>query len=100
MGGTLYSVDIEVGTPPQMVTLDLDTGSPDTWVNPDCDTAYLPAYCRTFPRFDYTKSTSLKTTNARDVLPYGKGNASVDWVLETVSIGCMCGATIPLLFYA
>ncbi|KAK3905580.1 aspartic peptidase domain-containing protein [Staphylotrichum tortipilum] len=85
--GTRYAVDIEVGTPRQKLTLLLDTGSPDTWVNPMCDTANLPADCRAFPQFDFTKSTSLKTTNARDVLVYGIGNASVAYVLETVVIG-------------
>ena len=88
-GGARYAVDIGVGTPGQKVTLILDTGSSDTWVNPVCDTANLPADCRTFPRFDYTKSTSIKMTNVSDVLVYGSGNASVQYVLETVLIGCM-----------
>lgn len=86
--GTRYAVDVEVGTPAQKLTLILDTGSPDTWINPACDTANVPADCRTFARFDASKSTSLKDTGAGDVLVYGIGNATVEYVYETVKIGC------------
>ncbi|KAK3905148.1 putative eukaryotic aspartyl protease [Staphylotrichum tortipilum] len=86
-GGTRYAVDIEVGTPAQKLTLILDTGSPDTWINPACDTANVPADCRTFSRFDATKSSSLKDTGVGDVLVYGIGNATVEYVYETLKIG-------------
>jgi hypothetical protein len=86
--GTRYAVDIEVGTPPQTVTLILDTGSPTTWINPSCDTANVPSDCRSFPRFDYTKSSSLNATEYGDLLVYGIGNATVQYVYETLTIGC------------
>jgi hypothetical protein len=86
--GTRYGVEIEVGTPPQKVTLILDTGSPDTWVNPSCATANVPADCRALGRFDYTKSTSLNETGVEDILVYGIGNATIQYVYETVTIGC------------
>ncbi|KAK3303659.1 aspartic peptidase domain-containing protein [Chaetomium strumarium] len=85
--GTRYGVEIEVGTPPQKVTLILDTGSPDTWVNPSCATANVPADCRAFAQFDYTKSTSLNETGVEDILVYGIGNATIQYVYETVTIG-------------
>jgi hypothetical protein len=86
--GTQYAIDVEIGTPPQTLTLILDTGSPDLWVNPTCATANLPAECRKYPQFDYRRSSSLETTGFADVLSYGKGNATIEYVTETVSIGC------------
>jgi len=85
--GTRYGIDIELGTPPQKVTLILDTGSPDTWVNPTCQFANVPSDCRSFPRYDYTKSSSVNVTRASDILVYGIGNSTVQYVYETVKLG-------------
>lgn len=91
--GTRYAVEIEVGTPPQKVTLLLDTGSPDTWVNPTCANANVPSDCSAFPQFNPQKSSSLKPTNNRDIpLVYGIGKATVQYVYETVTIGCKSAA--------
>lgn len=86
--GTRYAVEIEVGTPPQKVSLIVDTGSPNTWVNPQCETSNQPSDCRRFPQFDYTESSSINVTNYVDVLRYGLGSARIQYVYETVSIGC------------
>jgi len=94
--GTRYAVTIEVGTPGQKLSLILDTGSPDTWVNPSCPTANVPEDCRSFPQFDYNKSSSLNATNVGDVLVYGIGNATVQYVRETVKIGCTSAAGNPV----
>lgn len=95
-GGTRYAVNIKVGTPAQSLTLILDTGSPDTWVNPSCATANVPSDCRSFPQFDPKKSSSLKTTNAEELLVYGIGNATVQYVRETVTIGCAYASLLSL----
>lgn len=87
-GGTRYGVEIEVGTPPQKLTLILDTGSPNTWINPVCETSNLPSDCEKFPQFDYDQSSSLNVTDYVDTLRYGIGNATVQYVYETLSIGC------------
>jgi hypothetical protein len=86
--GTRYGVEIEVGTPPQKLTLILDTGSPTTWINPVCATSNLPSDCRQFAQFDYEKSTSINVTDYVDVLRYGIGNATIQYVYETLTIGC------------
>lgn len=85
--GTRYAIDIGIGTPEQTITLILDTGSPDLWVNPTCETANVPKECGQYPQFDYTKSTSLKTTGFADILSYGKGNASIEYITDTITIG-------------
>ncbi|GAB1315529.1 hypothetical protein MFIFM68171_05739 [Madurella fahalii] len=85
--GTRYAVDIEVGTPPQQLTLILDTGSPDTWVNPTCDNVYQADDCESYPRFDPTESSSFNATRSSDILVYGIGNATIRYVRETLTIG-------------
>ncbi|KAL2161861.1 hypothetical protein VTH06DRAFT_7645 [Thermothelomyces fergusii] len=85
--GTRYGMEIEIGTPPQKVTLIVDTGSPNTWVNPQCETYSIPSDCARYPQFDYTKSSSLNATDKVAVLRYGSGSAMVQYVYETVSIG-------------
>ncbi|KAK1774996.1 aspartic peptidase domain-containing protein [Copromyces sp. CBS 386.78] len=85
--GTTYTIDIEIGTPPQTVTLILDTGSPDLWVNPQCETSGQEAYCSKFAQFDYTRSKTIEDTGAADILSYGKGNVTIEYVTDDVTIG-------------
>jgi len=85
--GTRYAIDIEVGTPPQSLTLILDTGSPDTWINPTCQFANVPRDCESYPRYDYTKSKSVNVTRVTDTLVYGIGNSTIQYVRETVKLG-------------
>ncbi|KAK0629272.1 aspartic peptidase domain-containing protein [Bombardia bombarda] len=83
--GTTYTIDIDVGTPAQKITVILDTGSPDLWVNPSCETSGQPAYCQSFPQFDYTVSSTIQDTGFADILAYGKGNVTVEYVTDAVT---------------
>ncbi|KAL0469332.1 aspartic peptidase domain-containing protein [Neurospora intermedia] len=85
--GTTYTIDIDIGTPPQTVTLILDTGSPDLWVNPQCETSGQEKYCKSFRQFDYTKSKTIQDLGAADILRYGKGNVTIEYVTDDVIIG-------------
>ncbi|KAK3504129.1 aspartic peptidase domain-containing protein [Neurospora crassa] len=85
--GTTYTIDIDIGTPPQTVTLILDTGSPDLWVNPQCETSGQEKYCNSFRQFDYTKSKTIQDLGAADILKYGKGNVTIEYVTDDVIIG-------------
>ncbi|KAJ9143203.1 Acid protease [Coniochaeta hoffmannii] len=85
--GTLYTIDLELGTPPQPVTVIIDTGSSDLWVNPTCETSGQPDFCTSFPQFDYTLSTTIQDTGYADILSYGKGNVTIEYVTDVVTIG-------------
>jgi hypothetical protein len=86
--GTLYTIDLLIGTPGQPVTVIIDTGSSDLWVNPVCETSGQPSFCSSFPQYDYTASSTLQDTGAADMLSYGKGNVTLEYVTDLVSIGC------------
>ncbi|KAJ4027037.1 hypothetical protein NW752_001997 [Fusarium irregulare] len=54
-----YATDIEIGSPPQKVTVLLDTGSNELWVNPDCQEAQSALQynqCLDFGQYDPDKS--------------------------------------------
>lgn len=86
--GTGYTIDIDVGTPPQTVTVIVDTGSANLWLNPTCETSGQQEYCESFPQFNVDESSSIASTSFGQLLSYGKGNASVDYVTDNVGIGC------------
>ncbi|KAL1836513.1 hypothetical protein VTJ49DRAFT_5053 [Mycothermus thermophilus] len=85
--GTRYAVEVALGTPPQTQYLILDTGSPDTWFNPTCETSRVVAECRQYPRFDLSKSSSLRDLGVSDLLLYGSGQAEINWYTDTFTIG-------------
>lgn len=54
-----YATELEIGEPPQKVTVLVDTGSNELWVNPDCDTAPTAQQvrqCNSFGHYDPRKS--------------------------------------------
>lgn len=96
--GTSYTIDIEIGTPPQPVTLIIDTGSTELWVNPTCETSGQPDYCESFSQFDYTASSTINDTGYSNMLAYGKGNVTIEYVTDVVSIGCKSSKYFPRVY--
>lgn len=87
--GTAYTIDLEIGTPPQNITVMVDTGSVNLWVNPDCSTSDQVSICNGFAQFDYTESSTIEDTGIADDLSYGKGEVIIEYVTDVVTIGCM-----------
>lgn len=87
-----YSIDIELGNPPQPVTVVVDTGSGGLWVNPTCPQGSTPGDidCPS-QKFNPKESTTLSKANYTDTVVYGdRSSATVDMVFDSIHIGCEC----------
>ncbi|KAF4458207.1 aspartic-type signal peptidase [Fusarium albosuccineum] len=83
--GFFYSIELEMGTPGQKVSVNLDTGSAELWVNPVCSKAQNPAFCKTFGHFGESSTfTDLNTTGG---VVYGTGYAYYNYGYDYVSVG-------------
>lgn len=94
-----YSVDLEIGSPGQKVTLVLDSGSSDMIVvaseNSPCF-GTMQYFCSTYGTFNRSLSTSLQDLNDEYSLSYGDGTKSEGaWVKDTISLA---GLTLNMTF--
>ncbi|KAI9245404.1 aspartic peptidase domain-containing protein [Helicostylum pulchrum] len=85
--GSIYLIDVQVGTPPQHFELALDTGSADLWIPGSlCPNSVCP-----LARFNEKSSTTFVPSNEAFNITYGIGNAHGTYATETVTIA---GATV------
>lgn len=85
--GNFYSINIEVGTPGQLVSVMFDTGSSELWLNPNCGKADNPELCQQLGRFDSARSSTFNDTGAKHVTSYGSGYVNVTYAYDAVNIG-------------
>ncbi|KAL6878962.1 aspartic peptidase domain-containing protein [Trichoderma novae-zelandiae] len=85
--GYFYSIQLEIGTPPQAVSVNFDTGSSELWVNPVCSKATDPAFCETFGR--YNLSTTFVDTKAPGGIKYGTGFVDFNYGYDYVQLGSL-----------
>ncbi|RDA96207.1 putative aspartyl protease [Ophiocordyceps camponoti-saundersi (nom. inval.)] len=93
-----YSAQVEIGSPPQRVTVLVDTGSSELWVNPDCSTAPTEdqqRQCDSFGRYDPSQSqTPAQGPLGSEDIKYGdpsdastQTSVTIQYYRDTVSLG-------------
>jgi len=88
--GTVYTIDLAIGTAPQPVTVIIDTGSNELWVNPVCSkvgNAKGQALCQSHPPFDPTTSTTYVDKGEAGHVTFGKGFVDFDYGEDYVTVG-------------
>jgi hypothetical protein len=85
--GTLYTVKLTIGTPPQPVEVQLDTGSHELWVNPVCSTSNSPDLCEEFGRFTAADSSTYHALDTPGYIPYNIGYVNFTYGNDTVGLG-------------
>ncbi|KAL7925573.1 aspartic peptidase domain-containing protein [Trichoderma austrokoningii] len=83
--GYFYSIELEIGTPPQAVSVNFDTGSSELWVNPECSKATDPTFCESFGR--YNASKTFVDTKADGGIKYGTGYVDFVYGYDYVQLG-------------
>ncbi|CAK7269457.1 hypothetical protein SEPCBS57363_003612 [Sporothrix epigloea] len=84
-----YMIELGLGTPPQPVRVQLDTGSNELWVDPDCSTVVdtkSQEFCESVGTFDTDKSSTLVDTETSTTLAYGRGQAEIEYVMDSIVI--------------
>lgn len=94
--GYFYSIELEIGTPPQAVSVNFDTGSSELWVNPECSKATDPAFCQSFGR--YNASKTFVDTKANGGIKYGTGYVDFTYGYDYVQLGCKFTHWLPFSF--
>ncbi|RYP08919.1 hypothetical protein DL765_008642 [Monosporascus sp. GIB2] len=88
--GTLYFVNLTLGTPPQQVRIHLDTGSSDLWVNAPSSTLCMhrDEPCAPAGTYDANSSSTYSYIGSWFNISYVDGSgASGDYASDTISIG-------------
>jgi hypothetical protein len=85
--GTIYSIALGLGTPAQPVEVIIDTGSSELWVNPQCATSNSRRFCDQFPKYTPGRSSSVRDASATGFIQYGKGNVTLRYVADSITVG-------------
>ncbi|KAL3957372.1 hypothetical protein ACCO45_007950 [Purpureocillium lilacinum] len=83
--GFFYTIEIQIGTPPQPVSVNFDTGSSELWVNPVCSKSTDPKFCESFGRFNGSQTYTDLHRNGS--IRYGTGRADLEYGYDYIQIG-------------
>ncbi|KAL2146353.1 hypothetical protein VTI28DRAFT_4378 [Corynascus sepedonium] len=86
LGGTVYIIELGIGTPPQMVKVLIDTGSYELWVNPKCDTSASESICESQGKYYPNWSSSSTYVGGDFSVTYGTGAVRGSYWADDMSI--------------
>ncbi len=88
--GSVYTIDIGIGTPSQTVPVQFDTATAELWVNPICRRSYNLDLCEGSPRFNPADSSTFTPLGTRGDQSYAfrhEGYARYDYAMDNVVLG-------------
>ena len=92
--GSLYLVNLTIGTPGQAIAVQLDTGSSDLWVPSSSERACTRRQC-VDGSYDSTKSSSYQLLQENGFnITYGDGSGDVSRGLATSEYGLICDRSV------
>ncbi|AEO68532.1 uncharacterized protein THITE_117234 [Thermothielavioides terrestris NRRL 8126] len=86
LGGIAYTIQLDIGTPPQTVKVFIDTGSYELWVNPRCDTSASATLCEAQGTYYPDKSSSSMFVGGEFDVSYGTGSVEGYYWSDVLSI--------------
>ena len=90
LNGTLYLVELGIGTPLQKVRVQVDTGSSELWVNPNCATtvsAELRRLCMSMTPYDTKQSSTFRDAQQSGTIQYGSGSVAMRYTFDSITVG-------------
>ncbi|KLU82927.1 hypothetical protein MAPG_01994 [Magnaporthiopsis poae ATCC 64411] len=84
-----YLVTLSIGTPGQRTKVAIDTGSDELWVNPQCSTVQVSsqrAECQANGQYKPSSSSTSKVSDVTNHITYGKGQATIQYVQDSISL--------------
>ncbi|KAK3997748.1 Candidapepsin-1 [Cladorrhinum sp. PSN332] len=100
LGGIVYIIQLEIGTPPQRVRVLIDTASYELWVNPRCATSASFELCQTYGAYFPSKSNSSLHIGGSFAVTYGTGAVRGSYYSDVLSIASLTFSKIPGVQFA
>ncbi|KAK0624261.1 aspartic peptidase domain-containing protein [Immersiella caudata] len=86
IGGIAYIIELEIGTPPQLIKVFIDTGSYELWVNPRCNTSASLEICRQHGNYYPNRSNSSSYVGGDFAVTYGTGAVKGSYWSDVMSV--------------
>ncbi|KAK0648347.1 aspartic peptidase domain-containing protein [Cercophora newfieldiana] len=86
IGGIAYIIELEIGTPPQLIKVFIDTGSYELWVNPRCNTSASLEICKNHGNYYPNRSNSSMYVGGDFAVTYGTGAVKGSYWSDVMSV--------------
>ncbi|KAK8133410.1 acid protease [Apiospora sp. TS-2023a] len=86
-GGIVYLMDVNLGSPSQVMEVVVDTASFELYVNPDCARAANPSFCSSAGHYEAMDSNTSENMTTRFGVSFGTGGYAGTYFCDTLSLG-------------